>query len=118
MAEKYAKIVLGEKDIESVLDRLDRLTLGESKITIAQTLEVVRSLVNKMQAVMEGAHRQCVWVHTSYETNLVDGKASMNDIRQTLGVSSLLAQPNVTVEYCVPVLMQELVAEGRKARRP
>jgi hypothetical protein len=60
VAEKYAKKILGEKDIESVLDRLDRLTLEESKITAAQTLDVVYRLVNKMQVVMEGAHRQCV----------------------------------------------------------
>jgi hypothetical protein len=60
VAEKYAKKFLGEKDIESVLDRLDRLTLEESKITAAQTLDVVYRLVNKMQVVMEGAHRQYV----------------------------------------------------------
>jgi hypothetical protein len=60
VAEKYAKKLLGEKDIESVLDRLDRLTLEESKITAAQTLEVVCHLVNKMQVVMEGAARQCM----------------------------------------------------------
>jgi hypothetical protein len=62
VVEKYAKKVLGEKDIESVLDRLDRLTLEESKTTAAQTLDVVYRLVNKMQVVMEGAHRQHVWV--------------------------------------------------------
>jgi hypothetical protein len=60
VAEKYAKKILGEKDIESVLDRLDRLTLEESKITTAQTLDVVYHLVNKMQVVMEGAHCQFV----------------------------------------------------------
>ena len=58
VVEKYAKNILGEKDIESVLDRLDRLTLEESKITAAQTLDVVCRLVNKMQVVMKGAHRQ------------------------------------------------------------
>ena len=60
LAEKYAKKILGEKDIESVLDRLDRLTLEESKITAAQTLDVVCRLVNNMQVVMEGAYRQYV----------------------------------------------------------
>jgi hypothetical protein len=56
VAENYAKKLLGEKNIESVLSRLDRLTLEESKITVAQTLNVVYSLVNKMHVVMEGAH--------------------------------------------------------------
>jgi hypothetical protein len=60
VAEKYAKKLLGEKDIESVLDRLDRLTLEESKITAAQTLDVVYRLVSKTQVVMEGVHLQCV----------------------------------------------------------
>ena len=56
VAEKYAKKVLGERDIELVLQRLDRLTLDESKMTVAQTLEVVYGLVNSMQVVMEGKH--------------------------------------------------------------
>jgi hypothetical protein len=60
VAEKYAKKVFGEKDIESVLDRLDRLTLEESKMTATQTLDVVCRLVNKIQVVMEGAHRHYV----------------------------------------------------------
>ena len=55
VAEKYAKKLLGEKDIESVLLRIDRLTLEESQTTVTQTLEVVYSLVNNMQVVMEGA---------------------------------------------------------------
>ena len=60
VAEKYAKKLLGEKEIESVLDRLDRLTVEESKTTATQTLDVVCRLVNEMQVVMEGAHHQHV----------------------------------------------------------
>ena len=60
MAEKYAKRFLGEKDIESVLLRLDRLTLEESKTTVAQTFDIVYGLVNNMQIVMEGARGQFV----------------------------------------------------------
>ena len=55
-AEKFAKKLLGEKDVESILQRLDRLTLEESKVTVAQTLDVVYSLVNNMGVVMEGTH--------------------------------------------------------------
>ena len=54
MTEKYAKKLLGEKYIELVLQRLDRLTFEESKMTVAQTLDVVYGLVNNMQLVMEG----------------------------------------------------------------
>jgi hypothetical protein len=60
VTEKYARTFFGEKDIKSVLDRLDRLTSEESKITTAQTLDVVYRLVNNMQEVMDGAHRQYV----------------------------------------------------------
>ena len=56
-AEKFARKLLGEKDIESVLQRLDRLTLEESRMTATQTLDVVYGLVNNMQVVMEGVHR-------------------------------------------------------------
>jgi hypothetical protein len=60
VAEKYATKILGEKDIESVLMRLDRLTFEESRATVAQILDVVYSLVNSMHVVMEGAHGQFV----------------------------------------------------------
>jgi hypothetical protein len=60
VSEKYANKFLGDKEIESVLLRLDRLTLEESKTTVAQTLGIVHGLVNNMQVVMEGAHNQLV----------------------------------------------------------
>ena len=68
VAENYAKKVLGEKDIESVLGRLNRLTLEESKITATQTLDVVYRLVNQMQVLMEGANPQYVRAPAWYET--------------------------------------------------
>lgn len=52
--EKLAKKLLGEREIESVLDRLDRLTMEESRTTAAQTLDVVHGLVNNMEVVMQG----------------------------------------------------------------
>ena len=41
--------------MESVLQRLDRLTQDEARITVAQTLGVVHGLVGNMKVVMEGA---------------------------------------------------------------
>lgn len=55
VAEKYVKKLLGENELESALQRLDRLTGEESKIAVAQTLNVVSGLANKMDVVMEGA---------------------------------------------------------------
>jgi hypothetical protein len=53
--EKYTKKLLGESEIETVLQRLDRLTQDEAKMTAAQTLGVVHGLMGNMKIVMEGA---------------------------------------------------------------
>ena len=51
--EKFMKKLRGENDIESTLQRLDRLTLDEARATAAQTLEVVYGLVRHRKAVMD-----------------------------------------------------------------
>jgi hypothetical protein len=53
-AEKFAKKLLGETDIEVVLQRLDRLTHDEARMTVAQTLEVVHGLMGNLKVVMDG----------------------------------------------------------------
>jgi hypothetical protein len=54
-AEKLVKKLFGgEKDVEAVLQRLDRLTQEEARITAAQTLEVVHGLMQNMRMVMDG----------------------------------------------------------------
>jgi len=55
---KSAKSLLGEKHVEAVLQRLDRLTPDEAQSTATQTLEVVYGLVQNMRVVMDGEHRQ------------------------------------------------------------
>jgi len=52
--EKFTKKLLGESEIETVLQRLDRLTQEEARMTIAQTLGVVHGLVANVKAVIEG----------------------------------------------------------------
>ena len=52
--EKFAKKLLGESEIEAVLQRLDRLTLEEGRMAVAQTLEVVHGLMNNVKVVMNG----------------------------------------------------------------
>jgi hypothetical protein len=54
-AEKFTKKLLGESEIETVLQRLDRLTQDEARVTVAQTLGVVHSLVESVKVVMEGS---------------------------------------------------------------
>ena len=53
-SENFAKKLLGESEIEAVLQRLDRLTQEEGRITVAQTLEVVHGLMNTVKVVMDG----------------------------------------------------------------
>ena len=55
--EKFAKKLLKEREIEAVLQRLDRLTQDESRMTVAQTLEVVHGLMNNVKIVMNGTQR-------------------------------------------------------------
>ena len=61
--EKFAKKLLGESEIEAVLQRLDRLTQEEGRMTVAQTLEVVCGLMNNVKVVMNGTQVcfACYW---------------------------------------------------------
>ena len=52
--EKFAKKLLGESEVEAVLQRLDRLTQDEARMTAAQTLDIVHGLVGNVRVVMEG----------------------------------------------------------------
>ena len=53
--EKFAKKLLVDSEIEAVLQKLERLTQDEARMTAAQTLGVVHGLVGSMKVVMEGA---------------------------------------------------------------
>ncbi|KAF8263042.1 hypothetical protein EI94DRAFT_1704309 [Lactarius quietus] len=82
--EKFAKKLLGEREIEAVLQRLDRLTQEEGRMTtaqtletVAQTLEVVHGLVNNVKIVMN------------------DGKASTDGILNALSMPLPRSQKSV-----------------------
>ena len=60
--EKFAKKLLGESEIEAVLQRLDRLTQEEGRMTVAQTFEVVHGLVNNVKVVMDGTQSLVGWL--------------------------------------------------------
>ena len=65
--EKFAKVLLnGEGDIDAVLQRLDRLTQEEARMTVTQTLEVVYGLVNNMKLVMDSASGSLCWFLISH----------------------------------------------------
>jgi hypothetical protein len=52
--EKFTKKLLGDSDVEAVLQRLDRLTQEEARMTVAHTLQVVHGLFDNLRAVMKG----------------------------------------------------------------
>ena len=53
--EKFAKKLLGDSEIEATVQRLDRLTQDEARVTVTQTLGVVHGLVGNMKVIMKGA---------------------------------------------------------------
>ena len=87
VSEKFAKKLLGENEIEDVLQRLDRLTLDEAKMTGTQTLQVVHGLVTNMKLVMDGMQLLLLRL-TLHHIAGIDGKASMDGLQQALGMFS------------------------------
>ena len=61
---KYVKKLLGDSEIEAILQRLDRLTHEEARVTVAHTLYVVHGLVNNLKVVMDGALNHSVGSQT------------------------------------------------------
>jgi uncharacterized protein YpuA (DUF1002 family) len=52
--EKLVRKLVGEKKMEAMVQRLDRLTKEEARQTVAQILKVVHGLVENMKVVMDG----------------------------------------------------------------
>jgi hypothetical protein len=50
---KFGKKLLGEKDVEVLLQKLDRLTQEESQTAATLTLEVVHDLAKNLKVVMD-----------------------------------------------------------------
>jgi hypothetical protein len=69
-AVKFVKKVFGKKDVEGILQRLDRLThdSDEARRTAAQTLEVVYDLVKNISVVMDG--ELMTWLDTRRVLNI------------------------------------------------
>ena len=52
--EKFVGKLVGEKKMEAMVQRLDRLTQDEARQTVVQILKVVHGLVENMKVVMNG----------------------------------------------------------------
>ena len=78
-AEKFVKNLFGGKQVEAVLQRLDRLTLDEARTTAAEVLKVVYGLVQDMS---EQTHISPAGYRITIR---LDGKASDDSVRDALG---------------------------------
>ena len=54
VAEQFAKKLLGDSEIETILKRLDRLTQEEARMTVAQTFAIIHGLLDNLKVVMDG----------------------------------------------------------------
>ena len=59
--EKLVRKLVGEKKMEAMVQRLDRLTQDEARQTVAQILKVVHGLLENMKEVINGEqiHQAC-----------------------------------------------------------
>ena len=59
--EKLVGMLVGEKKMQAMVQRLDQLTQDEARQTVAQILKVVHGLVENMKVVMDGEqiHQAC-----------------------------------------------------------
>ena len=62
-AARLAKKRFREKDVEAVLQRLDRLTQDEARTTAAEILKVVYGHIQNMNVLMEGEQTRSVQFH-------------------------------------------------------
>ena len=85
-AVKPVRKLLGEKDVEAILQRLDRLTQDEAQTSAVQTLEVVHGLVRNINVVMDGEEtysactlpsNECPSLQTARHRLTVSGKCSV-----------------------------------------
>jgi hypothetical protein len=86
MTGKFGKMLLGNDKIMVVLHRLDRLTEEEARMTVSQTLEVIRGLVSNMKVVMDGTLQ--LTKLPPFVTCLVQTARSQQSVFVTLSVSS------------------------------
>jgi hypothetical protein len=85
IAVKLIKKLLGEKGVEDVLHRLDRLTLDEARGAAAQTLEVVYGLAANMRLILDGEATLSESSVTIERSSLLGGEATADRIQGALG---------------------------------
>ena len=118
-AVNLLKNILGENEVESVLQRLDRLTPDEARITATQTLDVVHGLIQNMRVVINGEATQ--WSRMSIQYSVFNTLFyRRNSIsRRYLGFSKYvwIVRSDYHVPNCIVDIMQEILDKMNEARR-
>jgi hypothetical protein len=97
-AEKFMKRLVGKKDVEDALERLDMLTKEENLMTAARNLEATRHVHADVKATRELTHQVDVNVKATQEvTHRVDDKVTtieevVHDVHDDVNVTKHGAQ--------------------------
>lgn len=115
-AVKLVKKILGENDVESVLQRLDRLTLDEARTTATQTLDVVHGLVQNMRVVLNG---ELTLLLDAYSVSNVLPSRRQSIFKRCLGFSWYVwsVRSSYHIPECIVGIMQEILDKMNEARR-
>jgi len=84
-AAKFGKKHLGGKNVEAVLQRLDRLTQDETRITAGEILKVVYGLVQNMNAVINGKQMHSDSPTICSTSSCLDVNPSVGGVQEALG---------------------------------
>ena len=91
---KFVKKLLGEKFVETVLQRLDRLMQDETRMTTAETLKVVYGLVQEMSEKTYARCHLLVVEHLSCQMErhlmMVSGKLSVGIVTDNISFLCLI----------------------------
>jgi len=103
--------------VEAILQRLDRLTLEEARMTGTTTLEVVYDLLKHMKMVLDGAQDLLVdsLRNTKYLVSCLDRSVLIDHILRTLGV--FVSSSTLSLLTVVAVDMQQVASNMNKSRR-
>jgi hypothetical protein len=72
--------------MEAMVQRLDQLTQDEARLAVAQILKIVHGLVWNTKIIMEGENLFCLSPAGCSGTFLVDGNASVDCLKDALGM--------------------------------
>jgi hypothetical protein len=117
IAVKLINKLLGEKDVEDVLHRLDRLTLDEARDTAAQTLEVVYGLAANMRLILDGEGTLSESSRTIERPSTLGGEATADRIQNALGKFVYWNKQKNKLSACLTVMIETMQGIARNINK-